>query len=568
MSAAPHLLLPFKRTTRYARWLSFLMILGIPATVYALFAFHPEREFSLPVLGIFVVGILFAEALPLRKPALSTGDGIRLNGEGLAYSRGDRMVQWSWAEVGEPRLRSWLHPASLFLGRFMTLDVPSDERRSKFGFRADRLFLRGGRIAIGDDYASRVEDIRSQIDYFRSGRSPGRSRSGNSPEPMWTSRRERKQAKFWQLASLVLGPAVGVGLGSIIMHGLPTDLDIVESWETVSAPVLGALVGVPFFIIMLLKQESIQDNMLSMSAGGLSVRHKMERRYWRWPEIYDLRIKESVSRGKDGASACIISFRAMHDGSDAGRKSPQADAPRLPVSCSVEDDYEMPIQEIARHAGLWMDWRMRILDHDGQTMAGGFETGNTLAAPGISFRRSPGQLQSKQSLLEALLPWFWMLPLIASSGLLIWNAKFGGGSLLSSLPWWGALAGFFVIMFLPLIAMLAMIAPALNRLELSQDELAMVRFGRESRWAWVEVGAVELRQVRTKWSGKQRPVLSIALPKAGLGSRYLRWAHNLDDLQTIAVLEDIYDTPLEEIRQAIDDYRRQYGMPPRAFDNG
>ena len=559
MPAATHLLLPYKRTQRYAGRLTFLSIAGIGAFFYWVFSYEVDFRATIPVIGALLAGMLVSLALPLLKPRLSASDGIGLDARGLTFSRKGRVAQWGWDEISDLRLRSRLHPARLFLGRFMSFRVPADERKNRFGFLGDRIFLRGATVAIGDDYDSRLEDIRSQIDFFREpgGQEKGRP-GGGAPDPAWTAREDRKRPKFWHIASFVLAPAIGVALGPLIMDGLPDNLDLYASLESIldKAPVV--LASLPLILIVLFKQESVQDNMLSMSAGGLSVRHKTENRHWRWSDLDGFQITESVSRGKDGATARVVGFRALHDGSEAGEKVLKLEESPSPVSCSIEDTYEMPVDEIARRATSWAEWSGRTFGHNAIGVADGSEAAESAISDGISYRRSPGQLKDRHSLLEGLLPWAWMFPMTALAGLSIWDMKSSDGFLISWLPWWGMIIGFVLIFFVPLIGVMALMSAELNRLDLSEDGLRMRRLGQTSRWAWSEIQSLELRMVRTKWSAKQRAVLTIGVPAARLGSRYLRWAHNLDGLETLAVIEDTYDTPLDDIQATLADYRRRY----------
>lgn len=569
MSAAPHLLLPFKRTRRYVGRLTFLLFAGLAGGSYWIFTHDVEREVFFPFAVTLLVGLLASDLPLLLKPVLRAGDGLRLDAGGLAFSRAGNYAQWRWDEISDLRIRSRLHPASLFLGRFMTFRVPADGRRGDFGFRGDRVFLRGGTLAIGDDYASRLEDIRDQIDYFRDRAGPEKRRSGGgaAPEPVWTARKDRKQPKFWHSASLVLGPAAGVGLGSLIVDGLPEGFGLLEAIESLYPATIGLAFGAPWLVIMMLKQESVQDNMLSMSAGGLAVQRRDEKRRWLWSEIIDIKVGESASRGEDGAAARIIGFRALHDGSESGRAA-YREKPSTPVSCSIEDHYETPVEDVARQARLWLDWTGGTFGLSAAGTAIDSESGAAGLAAGLAYRRSPGVINTDRSVLEGLLPLVMLTPMAAAAGLSVWALKSDGGSWLAWLPWWGMIIGFLLIVFVPLIGALTLVDPSLNRLDLSEEALDMARMGRTSRWAWSDVGAVEMRRVRTKWSAKQRTVLVLEVPATRWGSRYLRWAHNLGGEQPLAVIEDSYDTPLEEIQAALDDYRRRHGgrRPPRAAE--
>ncbi len=565
MSGAAHLLLPFKRTNRYAGRFTFLMMAALAGGFYWIFNYDIERETFFPLFGGILLAMLAAEAVPLLRPRLRASDGLRLGAEGLALSRAGRTVQWGWTEISDLRMRSRLHPAGLFLGRFLTFRVPADGRRKNAGFATDGLFLGSDTVAIGDDYTSDLKDLRDQIEEFRAAAGSGvrRQAGGTPPEPMWSFRKDRKQLKLWHVAALALGPVIGVGLGSLIMEGLPEDLDLLDSLESFGRIAMGALIAAPYLLITSLQKQTAQNNMVVLSAGGLSVWHGQERRDWRWTEIIDLEVKESISRGKDGAAARVISFRAAHDGSEVGRSQHEKE-PSTPVFCSVEDEYETPVEDIARQAQLWLNWAGRTFERPAGSAAvdASAEVGSRDAAgatPAAVYSRSPGVIDIERSALEGLLPLLILTPMTLITGLTVWSVKTDGGSWLLWLPWWAMIIGFLVVVFVPLIIALGLVDPSLNRLELSEEALEMTRMGRTSRWSWAEVGPAELRRVRTKWSAKRRAVLTIAVPAATWGSRYLRWAHNLEHTEPIAVIEDSYDTPLDAVAEAINLGRRKHG---------
>ena len=565
MSGAAYLLLRFKRSNRYAGRFTFLMLAALAGAFYWVFNYDTERETLFPLFGGILLAMLAAEAVPLLRPRLRASDGLRLGAEGLAFSRAGRTVQWGWNEISDLRVRSRLHPAGLFLGRFLTFRVPADGRRKYIGFASDGLFLGSDTVAIGDDYTSDLKNIRDQIENYRAAAGNGvrRQVGGAPPEPMWSFRKDRKQPKLWHVAALTLGPVIGVGLGSLIMEGLPEDLDLLESLESFGRIAMGALIAAPYLLITSLQQQTAQNNMVVLSAGGLSVWHGRERREWRWAEIIDLQVTESISRGKDGAAARIISFRAVHDGSEVGR-SQHEKGPSTAVFCSIEDYYETPLEDVARQAQGWLTWSRKTFGRpaqepavDASSEANGPDT--AVESSTAAYSRSPGVINTERSVLEGLLPLFMLTPMTLVTGLTIWSVKTDGGSWLVWLPWWAMIIGFLAVVFVPLIIALALVDPSLNRLELSEEALEMTRMGRTSRWSWAEVGPAELRRVRTKWSAKRRAVLTIAVPVATWGSRYLRWAHNLESAGPIAVIEDSYDTPLDAVAEAINFGRRKHG---------
>ena len=163
--------------------------------------------------------------------------------------------------------------------------------------------------------------------------------------------------------------------------------------------------------------------------------------------------------------------------------------------------------------------------------------------------------------MEAPASWLAMAPMAALAGLMIWTLRTEIESGLPSwatFPWWGMAVGLLFVGLGPVIAVQVFLAAGRNRIELDDEGLRLVRVGRVSRWLWSEIGLAEMRRVRSKWSAKQRPVLIFEAPRNGIGSAFLRWALNIDN-RRLAVIEDIYDTSLDEIAEALNGRRRKLG---------
>jgi hypothetical protein len=569
MTAAHNLLLPFKRTRRIAGLLSFFLFAGLAGSFYWLFQYDFSMEVVLPAIGVFLLGLVGLEAVPLISPKIDAADGLALDREGLAFTRKGRTVRWSWEEITDVQLRHPLHPLGLLLGNFVTFRVPADSRRAAFGFPSDRLVRRGSAMAIGNDYASRAYDIFAQMSLFRDVAAGVESPLGGpmqvgdarAPEPRWSFRKDRKHFKIWHVAGLVLWPAAGMAVASLAIDGLPESVDeLLPLLDSAPAYLLGALFGAPWLIVLALKRNGAQDNMLTLSAGGLSTRRNLERKHWLWWEISDIKVTQSTSRGKDGAAARIVSFRAMQDGGLPGKVMMEGKA-AVPVSCTIEDDYEMPVDEIAPQIKAWWEWSNKAFGHPDEAKLAKFIEEKIGPQPeGISFLRQKGEDQPA-SLVEAPASWLAMAPMAALAGLMIWTLRAEIESGLPSwatFPWWVTIVGLLLVGLGPVIAVQVLLAAGRNRIELDDEGLRLARVGRMSRWLWSEIGPAEMRRVRSKWSAKQRSVLTFEAPRNGIGSAFLRWAFNIDN-RRLAVIEDIYDSSLDEIAEALNSRRRKLG---------
>ncbi len=547
MTPAFHLLMPFKRVRRYGGVATLVLLPAMLGWFLLTLDLELSKWVSLTGLGGLLLALLGTEALAFLKPGLSARNGFTITAGGLSLRRNARVAEWRWDEISDLRIRSRLHPASLFLGRFISFRVPRDDRRSAFG----HVLLPGSVAAIGDDYSSRIDDLFQQIEHYRDGAGVADSKPAHRPEPVWSLRKDRKQPKLLSIILLVLGPPAGALIGMVLIDGFPDSIgQIFDSSGIVGA--LGGAAGLlPLMILMQFKLESGQDNMLVMSAGGLHTRHKIEMRYWRWHEISEMRIEQSATRGEDGGAATILNFLALHDGSDPGKKQKPGEEAPISVSCSIEDNYDTPVEEIARQARAWWEWSGETFGHS--VAAAGQSTADSSRTPrAVAFLRQPSQLKGRGSPLESIVPFIFLTPMLACTGGMIWMLK---ADINLGIPWWVTLPVLAVLMFGSMLTMIAVMLPGSNRLELNADGLLHVRFARKRRWPWHAVGSAELRRVRSKWSAKSRSVITIPVPADSWSFRFLRWAFNIDGDRAQAVIEDIYETPLDEIAATLNDHR-------------
>lgn len=556
MTPAFHLLIPFARIRRIGGLFGFLLIIGMGGTTWAMISMDLPREIPMVALGGLLIAMLGKEALPMLKPGLAPKDGLAISTTGLAINRKGRTVEWRWDEISDLRVRSRLHPASLFLGKFISFRVPRDARLSAPGVGRS-LLLGGGVVAIGDDYLGRPGDLLQQMEYFQgSATGAGHHTASTMPEAAWSFRKDRKKPKLVHLLAAVGAPVIGMAVAWAIVGDLPGSMEeFIDDLGIISG--LGtAAIMLPLFVVMQFRFEAKQDNMLLMSAGGVHTRSKLERRFWLWRDILDLQVKQSASRGKDGGVEQIVSFMATHDGSSPGKEAKQGET-LVPVSCSIEDNYETPVTEIARQARAWWDWSGATFGHAVVPSAPSQRpVAPTRDAGAIAFHRQTGTMNGRSSLLDHVTPFVVLSPVLTYSVVSIWMLK--AGIRFDLIPWWLDVGGMTVLMIGSMIAMISLIQPGLNRLELTETGLMHVRYGFKRRWAWHELGSAELRRLRTKWSAKQRSVITLDAVAGGWTYGLLRWAFNIDNRRR-AVIEDIYDTSLDEIAEALNGHRRKLG---------
>ena len=109
----------------------------------------------------------------------------------------------------------------------------------------------------------------------------------------------------------------------------------------------------------------------------------------------------------------------------------------------------------------------------------------------------------------------------------------------------------------PWVTVLLVVWGKTNNLRLDHEGLAYMRLGRVVLWAWRDLSAVEVRRGKLRWGRKQVSLATFAVPRDDRLSRYLRWAYAIGGPQPVAVIEDVYDAPPEEIARQLNDYRQR-----------
>ena len=105
--------------------------------------------------------------------------------------------------------------------------------------------------------------------------------------------------------------------------------------------------------------------------------------------------------------------------------------------------------------------------------------------------------------------------------------------------------------------------PARNSLELDDKTLTIARWGRRRSWAWQELGPFDVEVKNSKlhllasvWS-LGSPRVTVRTADGKLFPHPWKWRHKIAFHGSPLVIEDIFDTPIEEIAATLNAYRER-----------
>jgi hypothetical protein len=99
--------------------------------------------------------------------------------------------------------------------------------------------------------------------------------------------------------------------------------------------------------------------------------------------------------------------------------------------------------------------------------------------------------------------------------------------------------------------------PSRNSLQLNLDGLTYKSAGHGGTWFWRDVSAFEQhRLVGGPLIGRRRAI-TFAAPGKDWTWRWLRWAYGLPAKPPVVVIQEMYDTPVDEIAAALNAYRER-----------
>lgn len=307
-------------------------------------------------------------------------------------------------------------------------------------------------------------------------------------------------------------------------------------------------------------------NFIQVTEEGLTWSHRLTVvRQWRWQDLSSFEIRESGAGGASGARRLV--FTAADDGkpfSNMGLSSLflSRQASTDPTSFAIDATYEAPFEQIAARLNAGRDQALALAPPERtiQPPAAG--------DPGIAGQPLNFQLGFAKDRKMGVVAWtlafgsFIWLPIIFLLG---WPFDVPGGMEgWAQSPWQWFLR---FISFLPLIALIAEllillreIVPADNMLSLDRNGLTLTRGGRKKLWAWRDLSDFRLEARKVLGLFGPRGVIVFGAPGGrDLRSRFLRLCYRLTGRAPAMVIEDVYDTPLDDIAATLNRYRTEGG---------
>lgn len=303
-----------------------------------------------------------------------------------------------------------------------------------------------------------------------------------------------------------------------------------------------------------LRLQSPKRNFLVLDDVGLTYVIIGKRRGWPWRDLEPAEVMDRPFGMKAGQLTISGSFGWM---TRIGLlfMSGLASANRLAIT--LPDFYETPIEDIV--AGI-NDYRDRVL---GTTQpakkAAQPSPSMQAAASGRPVNFGLSKARSKQQRLVAILIFvavgLWMTSL-SIRGYLPDDRPF------SDLWSFKAAADLFLV-FAILLGLVAGVwaqwagGRTRNTLRLDPADLTYIRQGRRFVWSWQDVSDFTYHNLMTHTVFGRRRAITFTAPGKDWTWRWVRWIYGLPKAPPAVVIEDVYDTPLDDIAATLNAYRER-----------
>jgi hypothetical protein len=358
------------------------------------------------------------------------------------------------------------------------------------------------------------------------------------------------------LFALFLYPAlmtVGTGLrwlevpGTEWIKSYGASEDITLFWLYLAAAVSSGLL---FALVLLWKSPA--RNLLTLDDVGLTYVFIGVRRRWPWNVIESARLVSQLF-GQQVAKLTISGRFDWMARIGLLFTSGRASAERLTIT--LPDFYEVPIEDIVAEIGNRSD-RARGIKRPPRDAAPPSPLIQA-AASGQPITFGVSKAFARQQHLAAII-------LLAACGL--WTISFLLGRYADgwwSDPWSLEMAADLLIgatIVITLIAsglILRASTPARNVLRLEPAGLTYMRQGRCYAWPWRDLSAFEQHRLVGGPLIGQRRAITFAAPGKDWTWRWLRWAYGLPTKPPVVVIQDIYDTPVDDIAATLNTYRER-----------
>jgi hypothetical protein len=223
------------------------------------------------------------------------------------------------------------------------------------------------------------------------------------------------------------------------------------------------------------------------------------------------------------------------------------------VTIRLPDFYEVPIEEVAARIN---EYRSAALGERRASEDAQQARKEAIAVPGqpVIFARSTvmyRRLRVVEYIIYAL-----MVPLVGALAYLIyldedaeWHKLWPAGA---------AFFGFAVVMIvISSLLQKRAIQPEYNNLRLDEDSLVYMRAGKSLRWPWGELSDFKVRFASSKLLMGRRRFITFAAPGTDWTWGLLRRVHGLPKDPPLVIIEDIYETSLEDIAATLNAYRER-----------
>ncbi len=503
---------------------------------------------GLGLMAASIATFVLGAAITSVGRASGAADWLRLDGQGLTLVHRGESRAWRWADISAIERRGVLSLTALRYGRALLLRVSHDGLGTGFA--------RPVTVTIGNDYLTPISELEATLRTLRdwaAGRSGHAKSIGyrqvDRPD-MFIDRRYAGKpgagayGRFTSVIFWLLGVGVVAAAAVKMVVGWPADgqelIAFLKNYDTIRAAAFSAaIVG-----LAQLLRAGTRGEFLLLSSDGLHLRHKGQRRHWRWRDLraFELRRGDTSVAGVNGGGAAIT-FLAKGDGllADAG---PDANASAF----TIEDVYDTPLAEVARRIEAW------------HLLAGGIEMAESHAAQPAHQVVDIRLVSQSHKGAAGAIGWAVLAVLVLVEFAYIGWFSAIGIDVIGTWPIWLQLFGLLLgaaFCLLPLVLGVLPFLPWGNVLRLDADGLAFRRFGLWRRWTWQELLACEVISARLRWSSRRSVLAVFTAPRDDWMSWLIRWCYRLDTGRPIVPIEAAYQAPLEVIAQKIADHRNK-----------
>lgn len=535
-------------------WLTILLGAAIAGAGGVMVFKYELQTLGLGVMAAALVPVLLGLFLPYLRQVRLDQEWLRLDTEGPTLGRRGVNRHWHWYEISRVERHGWLHPAALLRGRFLTIST------SGAGVPGSR-----SKVVIGDDYLTPIDEIAERLKLHmtqaasRTGRAR-RSASMVSPAIFWDREHKGRQEVFSPeslrtlfLWSLGLG-LVGIGVVAYVA-GWPPEWARLRAVLAEQTWIYSAVTGLVLMPLAQLGRISVMGNFLMLSGDGLHLRRQGQRRHWRWHELWDFDIRrQSPDLSADGHASKVFTFTARGDGTTTKRSTTTETQ-----AFSIDDIYDVPLEDIARQLSAWSRLGREAEAVPEQTDQGDMKSSAPAALDSDELTFRWGARAGSSALMATALAFLILISTLDMAAcllfvLVLWPELDAASNRMLLL---GVAGAFLIVPTIGLAIPLMAIRPRSNALLLDAEGFTYKRLGRRRRWSWREISGFQLQSGKLRWSSNRAGLVTFTAPRDDKLSRLSRWAYGIGGSQPIVVIEDAFDTPVDEIVRWLNDFQRR-----------